>query len=249
MLRRIVCAAAIVITGCVASATPTGATAQPAALVDARSATTAAGSSSTYQDQALALLSWLGSLSQPAHYVFDPAELQAIARLGVGVPRDQLFTVVHDELMRRYPGRITPTIRWVLNDAGASLGEAAILYGSLDEYLLFFGSPIPTGGFSGRYDDTAVYDFVMDGEMWTYEEGQTERAVALPGDATLLAAGHARGYRISDHAWVLEYARGNIVGTFAFGVIGPALYITMDWLSAWLQIEAFVQSILQNVGL
>jgi len=48
------------------------------------------------------------------------------------------------------------------------------------------------------------YDFLMDGEMWCYTEGQSERTVYKPSDAAHLGKGAAKGYCVKDHAWMLE---------------------------------------------
>lgn len=172
--------------------------------------------------------------------MLEPDVLHEVARLGVGLPLPQAFEVVHQELKRRYPGKMADSYRFILNDAGGALGQVAILYASPWEYLIFFGAPIAAGGHSGRYD-ADVYDFVMEGEMHTFLEGEVTRNVYLPGDRAHLPKGMAKGYRIPDHAWMLEYARGNMVKLFPFGVIAPTLFVTLDWKSAWMQMSDFVK--------
>ena len=55
-------------------------------------------------------------------YVFDPARLCEISKIGIGLPRREIFQVITDELARSFPGRITtepngsstmPGVRWV----------------------------------------------------------------------------------------------------------------------------------------
>ncbi len=40
-------------------------------------------------------------------YVFDPKVLQGIAGKGLGLPRQQMFEVITEELAARYPGYIS----------------------------------------------------------------------------------------------------------------------------------------------
>src|SRR3712207_4612995 len=118
--------------------------------------------------------------------VFDPEIVGECARSGLGLPLDQAFDNVTTALAARYPHKLRKgPRRWILNNAGGAMGQIALLYCSLDEYLLLFGSPIGTEGHSGRYM-TEVYDWVLDGEMWCYIEGETQRTVYLPGSCAHL---------------------------------------------------------------
>jgi hypothetical protein len=83
--------------------------------------------------------------------VFDLKELGEIANKGIILPRDRMFTVVHEELLRRYPEHIRKNPRWIFNIAGGATEQIQILHGPLSEYLIFFGTPIGTEGHSRRY--------------------------------------------------------------------------------------------------
>ena len=157
-----------------------------------------------------------------------------------------MFDTIHRELLRRFPGKIAEKIRFIINDAGGALGQVALLYASTKEYLLFFGSPIANGGHSGRYN-AEFYDIMLDGEMHTFIEGEVERHVYLPGQTAHLKKGQVKGYRIVDHGWMLEYARGNMIELFPFGVIAPAMFVTLDWESAWKQISDFGKLAIKNL--
>lgn len=156
-------------------------------------------------------------------YVFDPDALHACARLGVGLTGDAMFDAVTAAVRERWPEHVVDRPRrWIFNNAGGAMGQLTLLHASLSEYLIFFGTPIGTEGHSGRYT-TEVWDFVMEGEMWCYIEGETKRASYGPGDAAYLGAGVAKGYRIPDHSWMLEYARGPIPMMLPFGLADTAL--------------------------
>ncbi|MBI3544028.1 MAG: hypothetical protein HY075_12220 [Deltaproteobacteria bacterium] len=170
-------------------------------------------------------------------YLFDVDTLHEIAKKGVGLSYEQMFKVVHDELLKRYPGHLAETRRWIFNVAGGAMGQLTVLYCSPREYLIFFGTPIGTEGFSGRFKQADVYDFTIDGEMQTYAEGEFTRHVFGPGSAAKLARGTGKGYKIPDHAWMLEYMRGNIIPSLNFGIWAPTVNVTLDWHSAWNQIH------------
>jgi len=100
-------------------------------------------------------------------YLFDPDELHRISKLGQHKPFDEMVRVVVDELARVYPGHVDTNPKWMYNLTGGATGIMGILHGSLTEYVIIFGSPIGTEGFSGRYC-IDIHDFVMTGEMWTF---------------------------------------------------------------------------------
>jgi C-8 sterol isomerase len=148
--------------------------------------------------------------------------LHAVARAAVGLPHDKMVRQIGDELERLYPGHIERRPTWFLNLAGGALGVMTLLHGSLSEYVFLFGSPIGTEGFSGRYP-VEIFDFVLAGEMWTFgEDDVAERQVFRPGDVAHLPRGRAKGYRLPDAAWMLEYGRGVIPAMLPFGLSGAA---------------------------
>ena len=50
-----------------------------------------------------------------------------------------------------------------------------------------------------------------------------------------------------DHAWMLECAQGNIIGTFPFGLIAPTRYFTLDYDSAWWTIRDFARLFIKEL--
>ncbi len=161
-------------------------------------------------------------------YVFDPDQLQSIVRRVVGRPREEAFDALVVELDHAYPGQVKIGPRdWIFNNAGGAMGQMCFLHASLSEYLLIFGTPIGTEGHSGRYA-ASVYDILIDGEMWGYTEGDTERVVLRPGEMHHLDPKLAKGYRIPDHAWMLEYGRGPIPTMLPFG-LADTLFSTLDF--------------------
>ena len=151
-------------------------------------------------------------------HIFDPARLHEIARTAAGLPHEPMVKTVVDGLHAAYPGHIARAPRWVISRAGGAMGMMMVLHGSLSEYVLLYGSPIGTEGFSGRYR-VEVYDFVLAGEMWTYtEDAVAERVVTRPGEVAHLGRAQAKGYRLPDAGWMLEYGRGPIATMLPFGL-------------------------------
>jgi C-8 sterol isomerase len=160
-------------------------------------------------------------------YAFDPEILHACAREGVGLPLEAAFDAITAAVRAKYPAHVPERARdWIFNNAGGAMGQITVLHSSVTEYLLLFGTPIGTEGHSGRYR-TEVWDFVFDGEMWCYLEGETARTVYRPGDAAYLGPSAVKGYRVPDRAWMLEYARGPIATMLPFGLADTA-FSTLD---------------------
>src|SRR5438067_5707222 len=149
-------------------------------------------------------------------YIFDPKDLHAHAQRAVGLPHAEMVRSLTRDLAKAYPGHIAMRERWILSLAGGATGIMTVLHGSLSEYLLIFGSPVGTEGFSGRYW-IDIYDFMLAGEMWTYtEEAFRERTISRPGDMARLRRHQAKGFRIAEESWMLEYGRGPIATALPF---------------------------------
>ncbi|HOT49762.1 MAG TPA: ERG2 family protein [Candidatus Hydrogenedentes bacterium] len=154
-------------------------------------------------------------------YVFEPEEIHAIAKEVSALPTEMAIGTILNTLKERYPGKIRPNLNWIFNYTGGTLGEMAILYASLNEYVLIFGTPIGSEGFSGRYAKMDVYDCMFAGEMWTYLAGDLEKTVYKPGDCAVLRRGEAKGYLMKENTWMLEYTRGFIPAALPIGAFAP----------------------------
>ena len=141
-------------------------------------------------------------------HLFEPDRLHDIARKAVGLPHDDMVRQVGEELGRAYPGHVSTTEGWIFNVTAGATGVMKLFHASLSEYVILFGTPIGTEGFSGRYR-MDIHDFQISGETWTYSEDHVgERIVSRPGDRTLLPRGRVKGFRALEDSWMLEYGRG-----------------------------------------
>jgi C-8 sterol isomerase len=160
-------------------------------------------------------------------YVMDPDVLGEIVRGAVHLPLEAALDQITRDLDARFPGRVyTGPRKWIFNNAGGAMGQIALLYASLNEYVLIFGTPIGTEGHSGRYA-TDVYDYMIDGEMLCYVEGDLEATTFKPGDCAHLGRARAKGYRVKDRAWMLEYSRGPVFLMLPFG-LADTVFSTLD---------------------
>ncbi len=179
-------------------------------------------------------------------HVFHPEVLAKCAHAGRGRPIAERLIAVQRAVAERYPDAIDARpLSWIFNNAGGAMGQMALLHASLSEYVLLFGSPIGTEGHSGRYR-TEVWDFMLEGEMWCYTEGQVERSVYRPGDTAYLGSDQAKGYRIPDHAFMLEYSRGPIPSMLPFGLLDTALS-TLDTTTALRTLRAYGGGVVRSL--
>jgi C-8 sterol isomerase len=159
-------------------------------------------------------------------YLFDPEVLAAIVRMHLALPIEAQIAAVSRTLRSVYGEHVQPGQPWMFSNAGGIMCTINPLHVSLNEYVLFCGTPIGTEGHSGRHR-ADMYDIVMAGELWTYQPGTHERKVHRPGDLACLPRGAANGSKLRPGVWLLEYARGNVASLFPFA-LGDTLFSTLD---------------------
>lgn len=161
-------------------------------------------------------------------FLFDPEKLHAIAREAAGPPIHEALPKIVEALERTWPGAVTKRPEWMLAIYGGTTATMTILHASLSEYILVYGSPLGTNGFSGRYLFDC-YDWMLRGEMRTYRDDDSLRAETYgPGDGAFLPHLRAKGYSITPDSWMLEYGRGFIPSGLPFALAGP-LHASPDW--------------------
>ena len=73
-----------------------------------------------------------------------------------------------------------------------------------------------------------IHDFVLAGEVWAYRPRRCDvREVARPGDHIVLKRGEAKGFKIPEAAWMLEYGRGFVPAAFPL-ILGDVLFSALD---------------------
>ena len=185
-------------------------------------------------------------MPRPVAYVFEPEVLHEIVNEVVGQPMETLLPALVDRLDDRYHGHIDTELPWVFNNAGGAMGAMAVLHASITEYLIVFGTPIGTEGHTGRFwaDD---YFIILEGEQWAYKAGDLRKQVYRPGEMHHLPRGVARGYRIPEHCWALEYARGVIPSMLPFG-FADAMSSTLDFRTLGRTIQIYTKSAVRQLA-
>jgi sigma non-opioid intracellular receptor len=164
----------------------------------------------------------------PSPYKIDPDVLAAVAKQVVGLPLadGEIITRTIELLAAEYPDLIDPTPgRWVGSKAGGILGKVKFLYFSPREYIVIFGSPTGTQGFSGRYKHVEIHKFLIAGQIdWYDVESDDIAAMTLrPGEHTRTEKGHARGLTIHPGSFHIEYGRGAVATTLPFAMVDTLL--------------------------
>lgn len=115
--------------------------------------------------------------------------------------------------------------RWVGSRAGGIRGKVRFLYFNPREYIVIFGTPTGTQGFSGRCKHVQVHKFLMAGQIDSYdiESDDTAALTILPGDHATMEKGHARGLTIHPGSWHIEYGRGAVATTLPFAMVDTLL--------------------------
>jgi hypothetical protein len=146
-------------------------------------------------------------------YKIDPDVLTRVCAEVLDRPLEtgELFDGLIEKLAEVYPELVdNQRRRWIMSKAGGILGKITFLYMGPTEYLLIFGSPAATDGFTGRYRFVDLYKVILAGEYVTYdlESDQIGATVYRPGDLSHMRRGEARGLEIKAGSWHLEYGRG-----------------------------------------
>lgn len=159
----------------------------------------------------LAVITAVIDMNREQFYVFDPDVLHKVAAetAKMNITAAEKISRITHELHKIYPQYIDVEEEWMFNVAGGAMGHMTLLHCSITEYVIIFGSPIGTEGFSGRFlsDD---YFTIIEGEQHSYYAGEIQARVFKPGDRNLMPRGTATGYRMP----VPTYALGTSFSPF-----------------------------------
>lgn len=181
-------------------------------------------------------------------FLFEPEELREICKPAEGLEFRPMVETLVGRLRDRYGDYINPEAPegWIWNLAGGVTGVINVLHGSLSEYLLLFGTPLGSDGFSGRYR-IDIWDFMLAGEMWTYhDDSPGTRVVSKPGDWTLLKKGRAKGCKFAPDTWMLEYGRGPVPTCLPMG-LGDSVFSALEGTTIYNTVKTYGKLTVKNL--
>lgn len=160
-------------------------------------------------------------------YALDPDLIGPIAGEVANLPRAEMLSGLVTRLKVPYGDHIASDPEWIFNLNGGATGAMALLHASLNEYLVVFGTPIGTDGFSGRYT-VDIHDWVLGGELHNLRLDDPLTPVITPaGGHAFLARGDAVAFVLPPDSWLLEYGRGNVPSSLP-RVLGDAAFRAQD---------------------
>lgn len=184
-------------------------------------------------------------------YKIDPEFLIQVCKEVIHLPLEtgEMFSNIIEKVSNEYPGIVdNKQRRWIASRAGGVLGKLTFLYASFTEYLIIFGCPAGTSGFSGRYNFMEIWDFFLSGKTITYnlESEQIAPTILLPGDVGYLGKGHSLGVEIQSGSWMIEYGRGPNITALPFALM-DSLVSSVELKSFWLTMSEYTKFIVKTL--
>lgn len=178
--------------------------------------------------------------------VFDPEIVHECAMQCVGKSKPQMFEAFEKAMAARYPGVLDFSQPWIYSIAGGAIIQMKLYYASLTEYLVIWGSPIGSEGYSGRHF-IGFWNTVIDGESWYYGEGQFEKSVYKPGDRIYIGPAQARAMNYKNGVYAVKYARGALPMSLWFWVADEMLSC-IDFFTIMQTVSIYLDLLFQYIG-
>ena len=94
----------------------------------------------------------------------DPEAIADACRDILDLPLETRLATAVRRVADLYPDLVDPAReRWIFTKAGGIVGKINFLHANMSEYLLLFGAPVATYGFSGRYNRVQIQKYVLAG--------------------------------------------------------------------------------------
>ena len=184
-------------------------------------------------------------------HIIDPKVLEDIVKDVVAEKLNvkDSMQAIRNKLADQYPSHISKQERcWLGSRAGGILGKMTFMHGSMSEYLIFFGTPAATTGFSGRYNFVEIWDFFFAGQTrcCDLETDQISPDIYRAGDKGYLSKGEARSFDFEAGSWMLEYGRGPLFTALPFALM-DSLLSSVELKSFWLTIKEYSYFVIKNL--
>ena len=179
-------------------------------------------------------------------YVFSTqtiADIANEARLRGGTPEDMMNNVTAI-LHQRY-GTMVEDTEWIFIRSGGWMGAFRLQYASLTEYVLLFGTAIPTSGHSGRYL-ARIEDTILTGKFIQWEEGKVIPNIHYPGKTVIHEKYEATGVAWEGGTWMVERGVGLIPTTLPFA-LGDTLLSAQDFYACYRMFAVYAKLVTKNL--
>jgi hypothetical protein len=191
-----------------------------------------------------ALDSWIERKS----YMFTAEDIASAANEArlMGGTCEQMLENSAKVLQKRYPHLIDLNEDgWILMRAGGWIGQFRLLYASLTEYVLLFGTAIPTSGHSGRYWAN-ITDTLLCGHFLQWNEGTVAPLEHGPGATVPHPKFVATGVAWTANTWMVEHAHGLIPTTMPFA-FADGIISAQDFVSLWKALKIYGRYVVWNL--
>lgn len=173
---------------------------------------------------------------------FDEKVLLTIVQNSLDEPEENRLTFILKELNATYNTPDQP--HFYLFNGGNAHGLIGLLYASLTEYVIIYGTPLHNGGHSGRYLMT-VRDFIYRGKVCIAAPCNIEGREVFPGELTVLPWGSAHHYAMEANTWMIEYGYGFTPSALPFMLLGTVA--TGDIIGAASLMWGYTKQIVRNL--
>jgi hypothetical protein len=124
------------------------------------------------------------------------------------------------------------------------MGAYCLLYASVSEYVLLFGTVTGSTGHSGRYW-ADIEDTLLQGHFRQWLDGSVRGIDWRPGQTIPHPKWTATGMAWAPDTWMVEYARGVIPSTLPFA-LGDSMLSAQDWWSVARSLRIYGLQVLGN---
>ncbi len=163
-------------------------------------------------------------------YLFDPDLIDEIGQRHLDQPITQMMDHIGADLRAKYGENIHLDQPLFFNSAGGIMYQIKLFALTPSEYIMICGTSVGSSGHSGRHP-VAFWDTILSGEARYMHEGDPERRSHPTGSRIFVDRWQAATIDFPDHCWMLEYARGTLLGLLPFG-LANTLFNTLDLKSA-----------------
>jgi hypothetical protein len=188
-------------------------------------------------------------------YVTTTEEVEGIARAALGIrdhngmPAIELMVANITQsfalLMKSRGIDSPPDSPLLFMRAGGWMGAWKLLYASLTEYVLIFGTAIDTSGHSGRYW-ADISDTMIAGRFRQWNDGEFKAVVHTAGATVLHPAWSVTGVEWQADTWMVEHAVGIIPSTLPFA-FGDGLLSAQDFYTLWRSVVVYARHVTSNL--